>query len=461
MSNHSLGKRACGPATPPSSSPSSSDDSSIELAPKASSRIMLRRLQWEYPISETSHGEPCSPANRELPTYRLVNSNLANHQVVDTSDFAPYDMGPCVLGGGERDVGHSGACAVGDFGLVLIERKSFRDSPLLHNMEASTGGSHATGSSCLECQQNIEGMCNDPTLMERPKHLEGPVLMERPRQLEGPVIMERPEQLLEPEQIEGNMLMEGSVMEPGQVEGPVLEPGQVEGLLMKPKKVKKFVQHYDILKRHRPQSKFPNQLRSRRKVSPVKRSERSGSLVFLTQRFMKLLKSTPHGLLELNDVAARLHVHKRRLYDITNVLDGIGLLEKKAKNIVQWIGPNPKALGAPSLAAQLTQLEENEKHLDELISNTTKNLAGITEDPENQRLAYVTCQDIQNIQDFDNNFLMVIKAPEETQLEVPAMDTNSTSMYLKSKNGPINIYFCEMKPQEGASGIGDSANIHP
>ncbi len=27
---------------------------------------------------------------------------------------------------------------------------------------------------------------------------------------------------------------------------------------------------------------------------------------------------------------------KRRIYDITNVLEGIGLIEKKTKNAIQW-----------------------------------------------------------------------------------------------------------------------------
>ena len=29
---------------------------------------------------------------------------------------------------------------------------------------------------------------------------------------------------------------------------------------------------------------------------------------------------------------------KRRIYDITNVLEGIGLIEKKSKNNIQWKG---------------------------------------------------------------------------------------------------------------------------
>lgn len=31
-------------------------------------------------------------------------------------------------------------------------------------------------------------------------------------------------------------------------------------------------------------------------------------------------------------------VQKRRIYDITNVLEGIGLIEKKSKNNIQWRG---------------------------------------------------------------------------------------------------------------------------
>jgi hypothetical protein len=34
-----------------------------------------------------------------------------------------------------------------------------------------------------------------------------------------------------------------------------------------------------------------------------------------------------------------LNVTKRRIYDITNVLEGIGYIEK-TKNNVMWVGPN-------------------------------------------------------------------------------------------------------------------------
>lgn len=41
-------------------------------------------------------------------------------------------------------------------------------------------------------------------------------------------------------------------------------------------------------------------------------------------------------VLNLNEAAERLGVQKRRLYDITNVLEGIDMIEKMGKNSIRW-----------------------------------------------------------------------------------------------------------------------------
>ncbi|KAF9992692.1 Transcription factor e2f2, partial [Modicella reniformis] len=63
------------------------------------------------------------------------------------------------------------------------------------------------------------------------------------------------------------------------------------------------------------------------------RSERS--LGMLTKQFIHLLKEE-NGTLDLNKTADKLNVQKRRIYDITNVLEGIELIEKFKKNNVRW-----------------------------------------------------------------------------------------------------------------------------
>jgi len=60
------------------------------------------------------------------------------------------------------------------------------------------------------------------------------------------------------------------------------------------------------------------------------------SLGLLTRRFVTLLKESEDGVVDLNVASNTLGVQKRRIYDITNVLEGIGILEKKSKNNIQW-----------------------------------------------------------------------------------------------------------------------------
>ncbi len=60
------------------------------------------------------------------------------------------------------------------------------------------------------------------------------------------------------------------------------------------------------------------------------------SLGLLTKRFVQLLRESPDGTVDLNGAASQLDVQKRRIYDITNVLEGVGIIEKKGKNNVQW-----------------------------------------------------------------------------------------------------------------------------
>ncbi|KAF7707689.1 hypothetical protein HF521_018907 [Silurus meridionalis] len=68
---------------------------------------------------------------------------------------------------------------------------------------------------------------------------------------------------------------------------------------------------------------------------PPSRHEKS--LGLLTTKFVTLLQEAKDGVLDLKAAADTLAVRqKRRIYDITNVLEGIGLIEKKSKNSIQW-----------------------------------------------------------------------------------------------------------------------------
>ncbi|XP_048203415.1 transcription factor E2F1 [Perognathus longimembris pacificus] len=186
--------------------------------------------------------------------------------------------------------------------------------------------------------------------------------------------------------------------------------------------------------------------------SPGEKSRYETSLNLTTKRFLELLSRSADGVVDLNWAAEVLKVQKRRIYDITNVLEGIQLIAKKSKNHIQWLGSdamvgiNGRLEG---LTQDLQQLQESEQQLDHLMHICTTQLQLLSEDSDNQRLAYVTCQDLRSIADPAEQMVMVIKAPPETQLQ--AVDSSETfQISLKSKQGPIDVFLC---PEESSGGI--------
>mmetsp|Transcript_2400 Transcript_2400/g.3310 ORF Transcript_2400/g.3310 Transcript_2400/m.3310 type:complete len:174 (+) Transcript_2400:82-603(+) len=73
-----------------------------------------------------------------------------------------------------------------------------------------------------------------------------------------------------------------------------------------------------------------------------KRGRKENGLVELTKKFIDLLKEAVNQTLDLNEAVKTLDVQKRRIYDITNVLEGIGLIRKVSKNNIRWEGPGSK-----------------------------------------------------------------------------------------------------------------------
>ncbi|KAM6356165.1 transcription factor E2F6 isoform 3-T4 [Podargus strigoides] len=192
----------------------------------------------------------------------------------------------------------------------------------------------------------------------------------------------------------------------------------------------------------------------------VKKRRFDQSLVYLTRKFMELVKKAPDGVLDLNEVATLLGVRKRRVYDITNVLDGIHLIQKRSKNVIQWIGSNlDQLLGKvpeqENLRDEISSLSAMEEALDELIKDCAQQLFELTDDKENAKLAYVTYQDIRSIQAFHEQIVIAIKAPEETKLEIPIPKEDCIEVHVKSTNGPIDVYLCEVEQEKPSAKTSD------
>jgi hypothetical protein len=58
----------------------------------------------------------------------------------------------------------------------------------------------------------------------------------------------------------------------------------------------------------------------------------------MTQKLIKLLKESPNQRIDLKVAVEKFDIKMRRIYDIINILDGIGLIKKEGKNQISWIG---------------------------------------------------------------------------------------------------------------------------
>lgn len=132
---------------------------------------------------------------------------------------------------------------------------------------------------------------------------------------------------------------------------------------------------------------------------------------------MDLLNESDDGSVDLNIASTKLNVQKRRIYDITNVLEGIGILEKKSKNNIQWkFGHSLVSLDQSSkMLCEAEALEQKENNLDDLIRDIREEL---NSQFENTTHAYITHQDLQSVEVFKDQTVIIIKAPPEAKLMV-------------------------------------------
>ncbi|GLV34338.1 E2F transcription factor 1 [Carabus blaptoides fortunei] len=183
-------------------------------------------------------------------------------------------------------------------------------------------------------------------------------------------------------------------------------------------------------------------------MSENQQSRFEKSLGLLTTRFVSLLQKAKDGVLDLKVAADILAVRqKRRIYDITNVLEGIGLIEKKSKNSIQWKGAGPgcntqeigEKLG--HLKRELLKLEDYEQTLDRHKQWIQQSITNITEDIDNNKYLYVTDSDVSC--SFSDSKVLPIQAPDGSGLDILNLGSGASNnyvMHLKSSDGPITVY---------------------
>jgi len=171
-------------------------------------------------------------------------------------------------------------------------------------------------------------------------------------------------------------------------------------------------------------------------------------------------------------------VQKRRLYDVTNVLEGIGLIKKENKNNVSWAQrpaehrSKESESAEDSIRKEIDAHRESAKQLDNYIDRLSKRIREYTvsqqtktQDDEksnecSSRL-YVTKREISSLQNYANDTVIAIRAPSGTSLEVPNPDEGMRpgmrrfQIYLTSppgeNSGQVNIFLVQHGDSKGNS----------
>ncbi|KAG1177976.1 hypothetical protein G6F70_002045 [Rhizopus microsporus] len=165
------------------------------------------------------------------------------------------------------------------------------------------------------------------------------------------------------------------------------------------------------------------------------------SLGLLTKKFIALLRSSAHGDLDLNCAASQLKVQKRRIYDITNVLEGIQLIEKNSKNHVQWIGNMQDTCEIAKLQQRLQSLKNQNQSLEKEYKQLNDIKQQVDLDIERVLMSngsdcYLTLDDLTRFElmiDAERESFVVVNAPYDTDIEVHTNDYYPTKKLTDKK----------------------------
>lgn len=184
------------------------------------------------------------------------------------------------------------------------------------------------------------------------------------------------------------------------------------------------------------------------------------------------------GSLDLNAAVKELGVQKRRIYDITNVLEGVGLIEKRTRNHIAWvgkledlreaspvgrrkeeevdaegIGSPPKIIRLPSSAAEeeeerlvddIEALKREEAELDSYIaymSNVVKSYS------TSNRCLYIDKHELTSLSSLRDDTIIAIRAPAGTTLDVPDPEDRRGprryQMFLRSPGEKVDVFLIQ------------------
>ena len=212
---------------------------------------------------------------------------------------------------------------------------------------------------------------------------------------------------------------------------PKIKSRQID--IIKPKPIKKYISYQNY------NPSLINQNTNIEKIFPEEENDfkkedscQENSLGQLTKNFINYIKTTGKKSININDLVNELEVKKRRIYDITNVLQGIGYLQKSGKNEIIWTKTvTSKAKSKKKLSVQKKnnnvinrqkinkeQLEQERDKYEKDINIFKDEFNTIAKKNEFSKYGYITTNDLESLSVNDKVDLLIIKASKGTVMNI-------------------------------------------
>lgn len=180
-------------------------------------------------------------------------------------------------------------------------------------------------------------------------------------------------------------------------------------------------------------------------------SNEKQTLVNLTQAFIKILTEANGKEVDLSFCEKKLNTPKRRLYDIINVLAGVGLIQRLGKSKVKISDIQDIAKlnldFPPGLTADYNgntmAVSDHEREIDILLNKCETELKDLSESELFSQFAFITEEDIANIDPSDEYMLFSITGPKGLSVIMDS-DPNDPTLHrlmfkVENGEGAINV----------------------
>ena len=159
------------------------------------------------------------------------------------------------------------------------------------------------------------------------------------------------------------------------------------------------------------------------------------TLVDLTRSFVHLLKESHGEEIDLSAAERQLGASKRRLYDVSNVLAGIGLIERLGKSKVKWIG---KTQGTVPESVH-SKLEEQSRAYDAWLQLVDENLAELSQSTSFYAHAWMTEEDILTLDPEGSVNLFALRGPPSMTIQITEQGDGEHRLICKTDEGKIEM----------------------